>query len=154
MKQNIRSLFTLLILAVFLTGTTGVSFYIHECSSSNTREVVAFPEITNKAISCCCDQEVHGSIHTEESIPFIEEPPCCTNKRIYLKATFTGFPVSYQLTGKLNHADLPADFLSMLYEDQKQEIARPVTIVDHPPPLSGKSLIHFLHQIKIPASVS
>ena len=154
MKQIIRNLFTILILIVFLTGTTGVSFYIHECRSSNTREVFAFPEISNKAISCCCDKEVHGSILSEESLPFIEEPPCCTNTHLYLKAAFTGFPVSYQLKDNVKHADLPTYFLNILYDEQKYEMESHVSIVDHPPPLSGKSLVHFLHQIKIPASVS
>ena len=154
MKQIIRNLFTILILIVFLTGTTGVSFYIHECRSSNTREVFAFPEISNKAISCCCDKEVLVSIYSGESLPFIEQPPCCTNTHIYLKAALTGFPVSYQLTDNLKQADLPTYFLNILYDEQKYEMESHVSIVDHPPPLSGKSLVYFLHQIKIPASVS
>jgi hypothetical protein len=154
MKLTLREFFLFLTLVVFLAGTTGVSFYIHECSSSHKRDIFVYPEISNKTASCCCADEVHGSINSEERITSFKEPECCKNTHVYLKASFTGFPVFYQFDQKLLQAPLPADFLNLSINDKEPATVDFTLPVDHPPPRYGKALVHFLHQIKIPASVS
>jgi hypothetical protein len=154
MKQIFGTVFVLLMLAAFLTGTTGVSFYVHECSSSHTREVIAFPEIVNKTATCCCAGEVHGSISSEEPISSFKEPDCCKNTHHYLKASFTGFPVFYQFNPDLLQKIIAADLLNMVSDNTDSDISNFTIRVDHPPPRSGKILVHFLQQIKIPAPVS
>ena len=154
MKQIIRQISFFLVILVFLAGTTGVSFYIHECSSSNTKEVFVYPEISNKTASCCCAVEMHSSVAGSEKAPSFNETGCCKNTHVYLKAAFSGFPVIFQFHDELNISGLPTDFLSILHDRPENDMADFVLLVDHPPPRSGKALIHFLHQIKIPASVS
>ena len=101
MKQTLRTAFLFLMLVTFLTGTTGVSFYIHECSSSRKKEIVAFPEILNKTVSCCCAEEVHGTVPSDEPVSSFDEPDCCKNTHVYLKAIFIGFPVFHQFNPDL-----------------------------------------------------
>ena len=154
MKQAIRTSFLFMMLAIFLTGTTGISFYVHECSSSQIKEVFAFPEILPNTVSCCCAEEVHGSVQSVEPVSSFNEPDCCKNTHVYRKAVFTGFPVFYQFNPELLQIAIPADFLSLQHNMEGAEIVSFTPRVDHPPPRSGKLLLHFLHQIKIPATVS
>jgi hypothetical protein len=154
MKQAFRRFFLFLMLAVFLAGTTGVSFYVHECSSSQKREVAAFPELFNNTVSCCCAEEVNGSALSGEQVSSISEPECCKNTHVYLKASFTGFPLFYQFNPEVLQTYILADFQSLQHNEKVVEILNFTPRVDHPPPRSGKILIHFLQQIKIPAPVS
>lgn len=153
-KQVFRISFLFLMLAAFLFGTTGVSFYIHECSSSHTKEVIPFPEIVNKTVVCCCASEVHGSISSDEPVSSFNEPECCKNTHVYLKASFTGFPVFYQFNPDLSQKNVTADLLNLVSNNPDSEISTFTIRVDHPPPRSGKLLVHFLQQLKIPAPVS
>jgi hypothetical protein len=154
MKQVIRTTFLFLMLAVFLIGTTGVSFYVHECSSSHKKEVVAFPELTNHTVSCCCAEEVSGSVQSDEPVSSFNEPACCKNTHIYRKAIFSGFPVFYQFNKEIVQTAIPADFLSLQDNVKVAEIVSFTPRVDHPPPRSGRILVHFLQQLKIPVPVS
>jgi hypothetical protein len=154
MKQAFRTVFLFLILAVFLTGTTGVSFYMHECSSSHKKEITAFPELFNTTVSCCCAEEVHGSNSSDDPVSSFNEPECCKNTHVYLKASFTGFPVFFEFNPDLYQKNTSTDLLNMSYSDNGSEIESFTPLVDHPPPRSGKILVHFLQQIKIPAPVS
>jgi hypothetical protein len=154
MKHAVRISFLFLVLVIFITWTTGVSFYIHECNSSHKKEVVAFPEIFNNNISCCCQDEIHGSITSYEPVSSFSEPECCRNTHVYLKASFTGFPMFYQFNPEVLQKVILLDFLSVQHNENVEEIAFFAPRVDHPPPRSGKILIHFLHQVKIPAPVS
>jgi hypothetical protein len=154
MKQIFRTVFLSLMLAAFLFGTTGVSFYIHECSSSQTKEVFAFPELLNKTVTCCCADEVHGGISSGETVSSFNEPECCKNTHHYLKASFTGFPVFYQFNADLCQKMITADLLNLFPDDPDSEISTFTLRVDHPPPRYGKLLVHFLQQLKIPVPVS
>jgi hypothetical protein len=154
MKQVIRTTFLFLMLAVFLIGTTGVSFYVHECRSSHKKEIVAFPEIINHPVSCCCAGEVTGSVQNDEPVSSFNEPACCKNTHVYRKASFNGFPVFYQFSTKLIQTAIPANFLSLQNSVRGADIISFTPRVDHPPPRSGRILVHFLQQIKIPAHVS
>jgi hypothetical protein len=154
MKKLFRTVFLFLMLAVFIIGTTGISFYIHECSSSKNREIIAFPELLNKTVSCGCAGEVYRSVPSEEPVSSFSEPECCKNIHIYLKASFTGFPQFYHFNPELLQTVVPADLLSLQHNEKLAEISTFTPRVDHPPPRSGKILVHFLQQIKIPAPVS
>jgi hypothetical protein len=154
MKQAFQTVLSLLVLAVFLTGTTGVSFFVHECTSSREKEVFPFPEIFDNKVDCCCDGENQHEVIDGNQISSLNAPECCKNTHIYLKASFNGFPQFFQFTPDLSAKNIPTDFLNSLHEDIYSEIKTTEPRVDHPPPRSGKILIHFLQQIKIPAPVS
>jgi hypothetical protein len=154
MKKALNSVFILMVVVIFLTGTTGISFSFHECTSSHRTEVFPFPEILNNTVSCCCADEVHDGVAGEEPVSSFSEPECCRNTHVYLKASFTGFPVSQQLNPDLSYQIISPDLLNLFYKDLNIEIPDLNVRVDHPPPRSGKILVYFLQQIKIPAQVS
>jgi hypothetical protein len=154
MKQAIRIFFLFTVLVIFITWTMGVSFYIHECNSSHKKEVIAFPEILNNTVSCCCSEEINGSIPADEPVLSFREQECCKNTYVYLKASFTGFPLFYQFNPEVLQKVVPPDLLSVQQDMKVEEVACFTPRVDHPPPRHGKILIHFIHQAKIPAPVS
>jgi len=154
MKQPFRTVFSLLLLIVFLTGTTGISFFIHECTSSQTTEVFPFPEILNNTVSCCCNEEIQQKFPCDDPVSSFSAPECCKNTHIYLKASFTGFPVFHKFNPELVQKIISADLLNFSCKDQHIEIPVVYHRVDHPPPRSGRILVNFLQQIKIPEPVS
>jgi hypothetical protein len=154
MKNSFRIFFLFVVLLIFFTWTTGVSFYIHECNSSHKKEIIVYPEILNKSASCCCVAGVGANIPTFEPFSSYNEPECCKNTHIYLKASFTGFPTFYQFSPEVLQKIVPSDFLSVRQNEKLNGVAFIASRVDHPPPRSGKILIHFIQQVKIPAPVS
>ena len=150
MKHLLRSFPYLLLLAIFLYGTTGISFKIHECKSSNTKEVFLFAGIFNHHSSCGCSEEDLQKAQENQSLQF-NDPDCCKTTRLYFKAPFLGFPV----INNQNSVDLPnillPGFLTFLQESVEPEMPCFIPIQDHaPPPLSGRLLVQTIHQIKIP----
>lgn len=154
MKRLIRTIASGFMILVLLAGTTGVSFYIHECRSSGERDVVLFPELTNQNTSCCCATDVQLPALNGREDHLTDEPECCKNIHLYLKATISGFPVFFQYNDDLNSTDLPTDSFIAFIDDHDDKALNSGPQVDHPPPSSGKALIHFIHQLKIPAPVS
>ena len=155
MKQILRSSLILMLTAVFLVGTTGVSFYIHECRSSNTKAVFAFPGIIKHHSSCSCQDEMESGSNAGNDAVSLSDPGCCKNTHLYLKASFTGFPVfagiKQFLVEKIHYTDL------LLVDPANNESVcnSTVTFQDHsPPPLFGRILIQAIHQIKIPVPFS
>ena len=154
MKKILGSSLVFLISVIFLFGTTGITFYIHECKSSQTREVFIYPEILKHQSACCCAEEVHGIATGDPAVQF-DDPGCCRNTHLYLKASFLGFPVlkaqNEQLIPKINLSDL-LTFPARLIVPEKISFT---PIKDHSPPLlSGRLLIQAIHQIKIPVPFS
>jgi len=154
MKQPFRTIFSLLLLVVFIAGSSGISFIIHECTSSRTTEVFPFPEILNNTVFCCCDEEIQQQFACENPVSSFTAPECCKNTHVYLKASFTGFPVFYKFHPELVQKIISADLLDFSYSNQHIEIPVVYHRVDHPPPRSGKLLVCFIQQLKIPFPVS
>jgi hypothetical protein len=152
MRKAIRNSLIFLMLAAFLTASCGVSFYVHECRSSQTRDVFAFPEIFNQRSSCGCEEVATGPAPD----PFISfhEQDCCKTSHVYLKAKISGLPVFSQAEGKLLFTAAQVDLPGLTLVNEKSPQIKEVISFYHPPPLYGKELIHFLHQIKIPLSFS
>jgi hypothetical protein len=152
MRKAIRNSLVFLMLAAFLTATSGISFYIHECRSSQTKDVFVFPEIFNQRSACGCDE----AVAKPAADPFISfhEPDCCKTSFVYLKAKIAGLPVFSLTEGKPLLIAVPAVVPGMIPDTEKTPETGEVISFYHPPPLSGRELIHFLHQIKIPVSFS
>lgn len=152
MKHIIRSAAIIVLSVVFLVGMTGVSFFIHECSSSKKKEITAFPEFFNQGSSCCCAETARSN----SSCTPIEyaASSCCKNTRVFLKTAVTGFPVISKIF-ESSFTDYFADFYPLINcEPEKDPFLNYISLLDHSPPLSGKQLILSIHQIKIPFPVS
>ena len=154
MKNLFRAFGVILLLLVFLAGSTGVSFYIHECHSSNTKEVFLFPEILKHNISCGCGGEEHEKPVASSPLHY-NEPDCCKNSHLYIKASFQCFPLIQKQKSERSFQIYPFHLFSLLLDESKGERIKIAIFQDHaPPPLAGRMLILTIHQIKIPVSFS
>jgi hypothetical protein len=153
MKNSFRTIFLFFILFVFLAGTTGISFSLHECKSSNKRDVSFFPEILNNTVGCCCFEEP-AKVSDDDQILSLDEPECCTTTHVYLKASFNGFPIFYQFTPQLFQKVADAECFSFVNFKTEPVNSTILLQIDHPPPRYGKILLNFLQQLKIPTPVS
>lgn len=139
---------TILIALVFLLGSTGISFYRHSCTSSNTQKLIVYPGLFKAAVSCCCG----GSASTGESE--IDMTSCCKSASSLVKLQGGYIPA-------VNHVLFAPDIIiqSGLFAVSLPSVSRQPVITYrffefYSPPFSGKALIHFLHQIKVPSPSS
>jgi hypothetical protein len=142
-----------MLLLIFLAGSTGISFYVHTCGSSHKKEAFAFREIFNQKIACSCDENVPEKTPAGSGSNYMDQD-CCTISHVFIKAPFLGFPVVEKLTVPtfhfIEHPEF-ALFRSLPVQDSKASF---IPFTDpSPPPLSGITLVHFLHQMRIPAPV-
>jgi hypothetical protein len=140
-----------MLIFIFLAGSTGVSFYFHTCGSSHKKEVFIYREIFHQKMDCCCDNNPPERNSGKET-SFSDEN-CCRISHLFVKAPFLGFPVDQQLLTPIHLIDLP-DFQLCQFLSFQDSIESFIPFNDtSPPPLSGINLVHFLHQIRIPAPV-
>jgi len=152
-NRILRSAAACLLLLIFLAGSTGISFYIHTCGSTQKKQVFAFREIFHQKVGCCCDENSPGNTAAGSASGYNDED-CCRISHLFVKAPFLGFPVSEKLpVPTLHFIEFPG---FALYRSQSSQDSGTSFILfpDHsPPPLSGIKLVCFLHQIRIPAPV-
>lgn len=144
---------TLIIALVFLLGSTGISFYHHTCFSSNTQKTTVYPGIFKPAVSCCCGStsDSDGNSGGDSSI---DVASCCKSvtsviklRPGYLPATNSIFfapettILAIVLNPTLSTEDMPGIQTYRFFEF-------------YSPPFTGKALVHFLHQLKVPSDPS
>ena len=149
----IRQITGMLILLVFLYGTTGITVFHHVCNGSEEETTSLYPEIAGySGPSCCADEDPGRVILPDPHAPLVMEPvPCCKSTSSYLKMR-----IITVRTEKQEPVIITAIPSFVLPEtpvcDNEQAFLYPSITRNHaPPPWSGKKLIHYLHQIKIPA---
>ena len=151
MMNTVKRIGNLILLAVFLFGITGLSIFHHNCTSSNQQRISLYAEIFREAPGSCCGDEVtepSGHVAVQQQFDAV---PCCKSTNIFLTLHFFSERLPKLVVQTVETAAVP--FLTPLCPvaaiDQ-QPLAAGLFRV-HSPPLFGKQLIHFLHQIKIPA---
>ena len=155
MKRILWSAFGLLLMLIFLLGTTGISFYIHECGNSGTKDVFVYPELFGGKADCGCVDEVQQGTAGANEESALSDNACCKNIHLYLKADFRGFTISYHLPVDISRCLITCELQGIAFMDPVSEQTISVFQTDHPPPLrSGIELLTFLHQIKIPVLFS
>ncbi len=144
---------SILLLMVFLFGTTGVTVLQHVCSGGNTREIKAIDGFSGAfAISCSCDEESPNEpAKSSDDLPGFSAPPCCYELTTLFKFDFVSHAPFYFSSLPLNQG-----FASLLPILSSLPIDRILISDDpyfrfHSPPLTGIHLLHAIHQIKIPA---
>jgi hypothetical protein len=149
----LRSTAVCLLLLIFLTGSTGISFYIHTCGTSHKKEVFAFREIFHQNIACCCDENFTVNVLVGSALNY-NDADYCRISRLFIKAPFLGFPVVEKLLVPTFHFIEIPEFALLRSQPVRDSKASFTLFHDpSPPPLSGINLVHFLHQIRIPAPV-
>jgi hypothetical protein len=151
--ETVKRTGTLLLLMIFLFGITGLSVFRHTCTSSNKEKTAFYAGIFKEAPgSCCGDEAMDQPVCSHAGLPqAFDEPSCCKSTTSFLslhiiserqdKLAMQG-ALSFQVPQALTLSD-PAP--------ASQVLIRPVHFQFHSPPRYGKQLVHYLHQIKIPA---
>ncbi len=142
-----------LLLLIFLAGSTGISFFIHTCGTSHKKEVFIFREIFHQNIDCCCEEDHTANIPAGSASNYTDAD-CCRSLHLFIKAPFLGFPVFEKLLVPTFHFLEFPEFALLRSQHVQDSKASFTPFHDpSPPPLSGIKLVHFLHQIRIPAPV-
>jgi len=151
-KVKAMRFFTLLLLGLFLYANTGFTIVRHICSADPVDRVMIFNEYTAGESSgcCCCSGADQISDCDGHASPYLMLAPCCKEFYSYLKADLTSLP-STKIRDFLYPA-LTSDFPMLCIEDPVSEprVIGPVPVADPVPPPGGKTLIYYLHQVKIP----
>ncbi len=159
MKTLVRigSLFMILVL---LYGTAGMTVLHHVCNSSRTDEVTLYPGILEDKGSSCCGEEMGM---TRPVLPgnekstgnsCVDEPPCCTSILKYYKLDITQVRISEPVVTAISVAEIPSPVASATAPARTTHPMHSGFFRFKSPPLSGKALVIFLHQVRIPAPSS
>ncbi len=146
-----------LLLLVFLFSTIGISILHQVCSSSHHNEITVYPELFKSTGSPCCGASAEVSCCDDDqgnqgdnASQVISAMPCCVSVNSYLKLEIPALRseklIINNFTVLLCHDALPSsDYAS------EECLSLPGTLFQfYSPPLTGKRLVHFLHQPKIP----
>jgi hypothetical protein len=149
-QSKIVKIISVFLLAVVFFTTTGFTLHKHICHCNNEIVFSFFPEVFGLKKSCCCaeiDKINDSKINYNQ---FLSNPDCCKNVFLFYKLPAFNVVVD-SIIKKINFQALTLvtkDY-SLIYTTQN---TKPLTSVYRPPPLilSGQSLIHFIHNLKIP----
>jgi len=150
MKKVIRALASIVLLAAFFSGTTGISFYIHTCSENHHRTVYIFPELIKPAANCCSEDDI-APVNSGRNLPGeVIAVPCCKNEHLYLKCIFQSVSHSRPEFTGYHVKELPSSFLRVILYTPVALLHKVFIHTANPPPVSGRLLVFFLHQVRIP----
>jgi hypothetical protein len=161
MMKVVQRIGALLILMVFLFGTIGLSVLRHRCNSSKQNSVTLYAEIFNRSQSSCCDDEpavnassCYHKFKGSEMSESIDPAPCCKSTISFFKLeifSFRGDNKIFKIV-PFDHSLFPLFFYEIEPYEQPDHV--PAHFQFYAPPLFGKTLVYFLHQVKIPAHPS
>ncbi len=159
--KTIQRIGIIFMLLVFLFGTTGLSVLHHICNSSKENIVTVYPEFFKSSGSSCCADESTGyacSNHvakSEDALPRqIDASPCCKSIVTFFKLEIlTERVTKLQVnTESAKNPEYPVLICSL--PAFEQPLLKPAHFQFYSPPLFGKVLVYYLHQMKIPAHPS
>ena len=150
----VRQIGSLILVSVFLFGVSGLSVFHHSCASSGTDKVALYAGIFKAVPASCCEDENEPGIANSAADhgQGFDATPCCKSTNLFLALHVVSETVSVlhvTATAVPAHVELP---LLPVPEAVSQVFIKEARYQFHSPPLYGIDLIHFLHQIKIPAS--
>jgi hypothetical protein len=144
---------SILMLIVFLFGTTGVTVLQHVCSIGQTRDITAINGITTETTgSCCCSQDQDCP---DEDIPddrqVISAQPCCSEITTLVKFDFVTVNSNELFFTPLTDGFICFVTMLVVNPPLKIDISNDPFFQFHSPPLTGNNLLLAIHQIKIPS---
>lgn len=152
LKNILHKIIALFLGAVVLVSTSGFSVYEHSCKKENSREIsFIIPEFScnhehhheHEALPSCCagtDDVNSGVCHDND----------CCNTNIHLVKLDIPFDFKDVAKKKLSPAILTLA-IPVEIEYEEAEVLRFIQLQNNlPPPLSGKEIRIFLHQLSIP----
>lgn len=149
---------TFMILLVFLLGTTGLSVFHHICRMEHEDRVSVFPGFYTDPGSSCCSDETDGTCcactanaaHNCSRESFSTDP-CCKNVASFFRLEILTLRVEKLSLPALEAGPVPERIAARQCLETELRIEPAAILTFHPPPLSGRNLVNYLHQIKIPA---
>ena len=151
-----KSTSVLLLLLVFLAGSTGISLSVHTCGDSHKKDVLVYKEIFNQRFTCCCEENMASQDGRDRPSPYTEysDNDCCRISHLFIKTPFAGFPVLEKILVPQFDFPVYTEMVNLKLASQQDSKSSCQHFSDHsPPPLSGIKLIISIHQIRIPESV-
>jgi hypothetical protein len=151
MKALLRNTFAITLAVLVLASTGGFTVFRHSCNTQKTSELsFIFPSFECEHIAT--EENSCGSCCGAEEIPSGESydsQKCCDTETIVVKLDLN---FEIQETLKLATAVPLCIFLDTetMQEVSNTEIIHIITSNNLPPPLSGKALHIYLHQLNIP----
>ena len=140
-----------LLLTAVLSAGSGLSYTVHFCHG-NRSGFVLYPEITHSVAGCGCEKNEPGlKLPARTYAVTINKSDCCKNLHFFQKIT----TVSLQ-----QFRPEPAPFFKLIPAATSLDLSlycpvNPIEIpaaeASHPPPLTGKTLVFFLSQLRIPS---
>jgi len=149
MNKTIIRLISGIMLASYFASTTGISILHHLCECHPAVKVSLLPGLIEHTSDCCCASGVSDhKLLVHSSSCSLSEKEHCKDIKVYLKADIVA--ISSDLKTEPCKKNLPAVFYSSLMMSLSKTLLRssPYRLQTKSPPLSSKSRIIFLHQIK------
>ena len=150
--KSLKTIATIILAAVILVATSGFSVFRHSCQTEQTTELSLFIPDFN------CD---HGHAHSDaqgpaccsvespDEIPACNTGDCCHTETLMVKLEIdTDLPVKFKNTTDLAVTPRMQEPLTIISEEGESNHI--MVSNDLPPPLAGKDLRIFLHQLNIP----
>jgi hypothetical protein len=150
--KTVQRIGILLLLLVFLCGTTGISVFEHICTCRGKTEITLFPELFEHNSSCCCSDgkvEVVSADHAQ--LCGLENADHCKNIIFFIKAAISPAPVvltEFSFTEFTGDEYPLASYIFPVAAEPADEL---VIQSGSSPPISGRQRIISYHQSKVPA---
>ncbi len=154
-KSGLYSLYNsaaVLLLIVVIAATSGFSYTIHFCHGSRTG-IAMYPELTNTKAGCGCEKDgmsVSSTFSYGIQPVSIHKSGCCKNLHFFQKIN--------TVSREQIRADILPLFNLLAFCGAELIISNPERIKDNqsllhlPPLISGKTLVFFLNQLRIPSN--
>lgn len=153
MKKVVQKIFTYVLLLFITLSSVGISFYLHHCGCRETTFFSLKAGYSEADAFCCCSMEPQSPEINSCSNELTQEK-CCKEQYYFIllpfgpeKVTSDVKPLFGKTLNLLNTA--------MILKSDRANTLEP-ELKSSPPPLllSGKLLVYFTHQIKIPFPIS
>lgn len=132
--------------AVFLIVTSGFTVYTHNCNATSVTKHSLFESLATcnhiadiQNIHSCCNTNNHIATNCNK---------CCSDKKQFHKISdvFNITPPYYKEIQKHNYVLISSFVIQKL--ELKKIIKEHVTLYSLPPPLTGKQIVIYNHQLK------
>jgi len=151
----LRHITTIILSVVILIATSGFTVFHHTCNSSQTSELsliipdfscAHFQETAEEVLPPCC-----APVKEEHNENSCVDDHCCNTESFSIELNITLAIVDFD--NKIEFSTISPFIISDndLFRGMPVELSNIIISNDLPPPLGGKALHIFLHQLNIPS---
>jgi hypothetical protein len=148
-----NKIFTFILLGFIISSSVGISFYLHECGCRHKTLFDLKAGYSEAGTFCCCSSEPIRS-NNSPSDNNVKDESCCKDKYFFLLVPFG--PEKEKVNVPFFQFKI-IEFSAIYFfiDDEAPEINGNFLTIHSPPGrFSGKDLVLFLQQVKIPFSIA